>query len=66
MSEDKATDDAVKNYERSASTRILKRIEQPEDLGWDRAVFALGFEHICYRADDSGQWRGGVALEKRQ
>jgi len=32
MSEDKATDEAVKNYERSASTRILKRIEQPEDL----------------------------------
>src|SRR4026209_1781301 len=32
MSEDKATDEAVKNYEWSASTRILKRIEQPEDL----------------------------------
>ncbi len=32
MSEDKATDEAVKNYQRSASTRILKRIEQPEDL----------------------------------
>ena len=32
MSEEKATADALKNYERSASTRILKRIEQPEDL----------------------------------
>ncbi len=32
MSEEKATEAAVKNYERSASTRILKRIEQPEDL----------------------------------
>lgn len=32
MSEEKATDAALKNYERSASTRILKRIEQPEDL----------------------------------
>jgi 3-oxoacyl-[acyl-carrier protein] reductase len=32
MSEDKATDEALKSYERSASTRILKRIEQPEDL----------------------------------
>lgn len=32
MSEEKATDEALKNYERSASTRILKRIEQPEDL----------------------------------
>jgi len=32
MSEDKATDEALKNYERSATTRILKRIEQPEDL----------------------------------
>ena len=32
MSEDKATEEALKNYERSASTRILKRIEQPEDL----------------------------------
>jgi len=32
MSEEKATDDALKNYERSASTRILKRIEAPEDL----------------------------------
>jgi 3-oxoacyl-[acyl-carrier protein] reductase len=32
MSEDNPTEDAVKNYERSASTRILKRIEQPEDL----------------------------------
>ena len=32
MSEEKATDQALKNYQRSASTRILKRIEQPEDL----------------------------------
>jgi 3-oxoacyl-[acyl-carrier protein] reductase len=32
MSEEKATETALKNYERSASTRILKRIEQPEDL----------------------------------
>jgi 3-oxoacyl-[acyl-carrier protein] reductase len=32
MSEEKATDDALKNYEKTASTRILKRIEQPEDL----------------------------------
>ncbi|HEY1268725.1 MAG TPA: SDR family oxidoreductase [Candidatus Binatia bacterium] len=32
MSEEKATDAALKNYERSASTRILKRVEQPEDL----------------------------------
>ena len=32
MSEEKATESALKNYERSASTRILKRIEQPEDL----------------------------------
>jgi 3-oxoacyl-[acyl-carrier protein] reductase len=32
MSEEKATEEALKNYERSASTRILKRIEQPEDL----------------------------------
>ena len=32
MSEEKATDEALKNYQRSASTRILKRIEQPEDL----------------------------------
>ena len=32
MSEEKATDQALKNYERSASTRILKRIEEPEDL----------------------------------
>ena len=31
-SEEKATEQALKNYERSASTRILKRIEQPEDL----------------------------------
>lgn len=32
MSEENATDQALKNYERSASTRILKRIEEPEDL----------------------------------
>jgi 3-oxoacyl-[acyl-carrier protein] reductase len=32
MSEERPTEDAVKNYERTASTRILKRIEQPEDL----------------------------------
>ena len=32
MSEEKATAEALKNYERTASTRILKRIEQPEDL----------------------------------
>ncbi|HEX6439545.1 MAG TPA: SDR family oxidoreductase [Candidatus Binatia bacterium] len=32
MSEEKASDAALKNYQRSASTRILKRIEQPEDL----------------------------------
>jgi 3-oxoacyl-[acyl-carrier protein] reductase len=32
MSEEKATEQALKNYERSAATRILKRIEQPEDL----------------------------------
>ena len=32
MSEERASDDALKNYQRSASTRILKRIEQPEDL----------------------------------
>jgi 3-oxoacyl-[acyl-carrier protein] reductase len=32
MSEEQTTEAALKNYERSASTRILKRIEQPEDL----------------------------------
>jgi 3-oxoacyl-[acyl-carrier protein] reductase len=32
MSEEKPTDEALVNYERTASTRILKRIEQPEDL----------------------------------
>jgi len=32
MSEEQPTEDAIKNYERTASTRILKRIEQPEDL----------------------------------
>ncbi|HUK39488.1 MAG TPA: SDR family oxidoreductase [Candidatus Acidoferrales bacterium] len=32
LSEEKPTDDAMKNYQRTASTRILKRIERPEDL----------------------------------
>jgi 3-oxoacyl-[acyl-carrier protein] reductase len=32
MSEERASDEALKNYQRSASTKILKRIEQPEDL----------------------------------
>ena len=32
MSEEHPTEDAIRNYERSASTRILKRVEQPEDL----------------------------------
>ena len=32
MSEETATEEARKNYERTAATRILKRIEQPEDL----------------------------------
>src|SRR6266508_1790367 len=32
MSEQKPTEEALQNYERTASTRILKRIEQPEDL----------------------------------
>jgi 3-oxoacyl-[acyl-carrier protein] reductase len=32
MSEEKATEEAIKNYQRSASARILKRVEQPEDL----------------------------------
>jgi len=32
LSEEKPTDEALLNYERTASTRILKRIEQPEDL----------------------------------
>jgi 3-oxoacyl-[acyl-carrier protein] reductase len=32
MSEEKPTEEALKNYERTASTRILKRIERPEDL----------------------------------
>ena len=32
LSEEKPTDEAMKNYERTASTRILKRIEQPDDL----------------------------------
>jgi 3-oxoacyl-[acyl-carrier protein] reductase len=32
MSEEHPTEDAIKNYERTASTRILKRIEKPDDL----------------------------------
>ena len=32
MSEEKPTEEALQNYERTASTRILKRIEHPEDL----------------------------------
>jgi 3-oxoacyl-[acyl-carrier protein] reductase len=32
LSEEQPTDDALRNYERTASTRILKRIERPEDL----------------------------------
>jgi NAD(P)-dependent dehydrogenase (short-subunit alcohol dehydrogenase family) len=32
MSEEKPTEEALKNYERTASTRILQRIERPEDL----------------------------------
>lgn len=32
MSEEKPTEEALKNYERTASTRILKRVERPEDL----------------------------------
>jgi 3-oxoacyl-[acyl-carrier protein] reductase len=32
MSEENPTEEARKNYERSASTRILKRVEQPEDV----------------------------------
>ena len=32
MSKERASDEALKNYQRSASTRILKRIEQPKDL----------------------------------
>jgi 3-oxoacyl-[acyl-carrier protein] reductase len=32
MSEEGPTPEALKNYERTASTRILKRIERPEDL----------------------------------
>jgi 3-oxoacyl-[acyl-carrier protein] reductase len=32
MSEEKPTQEALKNYERTSSTRIIKRIEQPEDL----------------------------------
>ncbi len=32
MSDEKVTDAIVKHYDRTASTRILKRVEQPEDL----------------------------------
>jgi NAD(P)-dependent dehydrogenase (short-subunit alcohol dehydrogenase family) len=32
MSEDEPTADALKRYERSASTRLLKRVEQPDDV----------------------------------
>jgi len=32
MSDEKACDEALKNCQRSVSTRILKRIEQPKDL----------------------------------
>ena len=32
ISEEKPTEEALQNYERTASTRILKRIEHPEDL----------------------------------
>jgi 3-oxoacyl-[acyl-carrier protein] reductase len=32
MSEENPTEEALKNYHRSASTRILKRVEQPEDV----------------------------------
>ena len=32
LSEEQPTEEAMKNYERTASTRILKRIERPEDL----------------------------------
>jgi|SRR5262250_1857637 len=32
LSEENPTNEAMKNYERTASTRILKRIERPEDL----------------------------------
>jgi NAD(P)-dependent dehydrogenase (short-subunit alcohol dehydrogenase family) len=42
MSEERPTEDAIKNYERTASTRILKRIEQPEDLV-GTALYLLSF-----------------------
>jgi 3-oxoacyl-[acyl-carrier protein] reductase len=32
MSEEAPTAEALRNYERTASTRILKRVETPEDL----------------------------------
>jgi 3-oxoacyl-[acyl-carrier protein] reductase len=32
MSDEKVTDETLKHYDRTASTRILKRVEQPEDL----------------------------------
>jgi len=32
MSDEKVTDEILKHYDRTASTRILKRVEQPEDL----------------------------------
>ena len=53
MSEDRASDEALKNYQRSASTRILKRIEQPEDLV-GTALFTVAFEHLRYRSDYFG------------
>jgi NAD(P)-dependent dehydrogenase (short-subunit alcohol dehydrogenase family) len=32
MSEEQPTEQALQNYERTASTRILKRVERPDDL----------------------------------
>ena len=32
MSDENVTDETLKHYDRTASTRILKRVEQPEDL----------------------------------
>jgi enoyl-[acyl-carrier-protein] reductase (NADH) len=32
MSEENPTEEILKHYDRTASTRILKRVEQPEDL----------------------------------
>jgi len=32
MSEEQPTEQALRNYERTASTRILKRVERPDDL----------------------------------